>query len=427
LTCDVGSSDRRRIEENARREILAENIRLLYVALTRARHRCYLVWGKFNEAGTSAPAYLLHRRGDDSCDDIIGKTDERYCGLTDDDFESDIENVVRKSGGTIEACEMPTEAMRRYRARYDTVESAECRRFSRSIERSWKIASFSYLTSDRPHVADLPDRDTSPQMDISGEDTAGSQASGIFAFPKGARAGSFLHEVMEHVDYAEKDMGAARALVSRKLPEYGFEDKWADAVVSMLENVVNMPLRKDDEAFSLAAVSHGDRINELEFYFPLKRISPDGLRSIYDIAGLRFKTDGTGAIPEIMEKLRFSPARGYMKGYMDMVFRYANRFYLVDWKSNFLGAEVTDYNEAALSRAMTKSFYFLQYQIYTVALNKFLQLRISDYKYETHFGGVYYLFLRGMDPARGPDCGIYYDRPEEGLIKRLTETLMGVA
>ncbi len=259
LTCDVGSSDRRWIEENARREILAENIRLLYVALTRARHRCYLVWGKFNEAGTSAPAYLFHRSGDDSCDDVIGETDERYCGLTDDDFQSDIGNVVRKSGGTIEACEMPTEAMRRWRARYDTVESAECRRFSRSIDRSWKIASFSYLTSDRPHVADLPDRDTSPQMDISREDTAGPQASGIFAFPKGARAGSFLHEVMEHVDYTEKDMGAARALVSRKLPEYGFEDKWVDAVVSMLENSSTCPsvrtMRPSGSPLSAAATA----------------------------------------------------------------------------------------------------------------------------------------------------------------------------
>jgi exodeoxyribonuclease V beta subunit len=126
-----------------------------------------------------------------------------------------------------------------------------------------------------------------------------------------------------------------------------------------------------------------------------------------------------------MEKLRFSPARGYMKGYMDMVFRYANRFYLVDWKSNFLGAQVRAYNTAALSRVMAESFYFLQYHIYTVALNKFLQLRMSDYNYETHFGGVYYLFLRGMDPAWGHNYGIYYDRPEKGLIEDLTETLIG--
>ena len=163
---------------------------------------------------------------------------------------------------------------------------------------------------------------------------------------------------------------------------------------------------------------------KLEFYFPLKLISPEALRSIYNIAGSRYKTDGVRAIPEIMEKLRFSPARGYMKGYMDMVFRYANRFYLVDWKSNFLGARGTDYNTAALSRVMAESFYFLQYHIYTVALNKFLQLRISDYKYETHFGGVYYLFLRGMDPASGQRYGIYYDRPDEGLIESLTETLI---
>jgi exodeoxyribonuclease V beta subunit len=424
LTCDVGSSNRQCGEENARKELLAENVRLLYVALTRARHRCYLVWGKFNEAGTSAPAYLFHRGGADSCDNVIDETNERYCKLTDSDLLSDIGDVVQKSEGTIDAYEMPTGAVRKYGARYDIEESAECRHFSRTIDRSWKIASFSYLTSDRPHVADLPDRDISPHMDISDEDAAGSQASGIFAFPKGARAGSFLHDIMEHTDYTQKDMAAARALVSQKLPEYGFAEKWVDAVTSMLENVVNMPLDSEDDRLKLAAVSIRERINELEFYFPLKHISPEALRSIYNIAGSEFKTDGVRTIPEIMEKLRFSPARGYMKGYMDMVFRYANRFYLVDWKSNFLGAQVRDYNTAALSRVMAESFYFLQYHIYTVALHKFLQLRMSDYKYETHFGGVYYLFLRGMDPACGHSYGVYYDRPEEGLIESLSKILI---
>jgi len=427
LTCDVGSSNRQCSEESARKEHLAENVRLLYVALTRARHRCYLVWGKFNEAGTSAPAYLFHRGGADSSDNVVNETDERFCKLTESELVCDIGDVVHKSEGTINAYAMPVEAVCKYRPRRDIGESIECRRFSRSIDRSWKIASFSYLTSDRPHVADLPDRDISPHMDISDEDAAGPQASGIFAFPKGARAGSFLHDIMEHMDYTQKDMGAARILVSQKLSDYGFEDKWADAVVSMLENCINLPLDREDDGFKLAAVDVRDRINELEFYFPLKHISPDALRSIYNIAGSKCKAGGARAIPEIMEKLRFSPARGYMKGYMDMVFRHADRFYLVDWKSNFLGPQVADYNTAALSRVMAESFYFLQYHIYTVALNKFLQLRMSDYRYETHFGGVYYLFLRGMDPARGYKYGIYYDRPEEGLIKSLTETMIGGA
>ena len=427
LTCDIGSSDRECSKESARKELLAENVRLLYVALTRARHRCYLVWGKFNEAGTSAPAYLFHRCAAESSGDVIDATDERFCNLGDKELFDDIAHVVQKSEGTIDAHEMPVSATSQYRARNDKGESIECRRFSRTIDRSWKITSFSYLTSDRPHVADLPDRDTGPHMDISDEDATGSQASGIFAFPKGARAGSFLHDIMEHMDYAQKDMDAARALVSQKLPEYGFEDKWVDTVVSMLKNVVDMPLDSEDGRLKLAAVNVRDRINEVEFYFPLRRISPEVLRSIYNVAGSRRKTEGVRAIPEIMEKLRFSPARGYMKGYMDMVFSHANRFYLVDWKSNFLGGQATDYNRDALSRVMAESFYFLQYHIYTVALNKFLQLRISDYKYEKHFGGVYYLFLRGMDPACGPGCGIYYDRPEERLIRNLTETLIGEA
>ncbi|MGC9975534.1 MAG: exodeoxyribonuclease V subunit beta [Syntrophales bacterium] len=427
LTCDVGSANRQRSEENARNELLAENVRLLYVALTRARHRCYLIWGKFNDAGTSAPAYLFHRGTSDSSDNVIDNTDERYCKLTESELFRDIGDIVTKSGGTIDAYEMPIEAVSKHCAPYDIGDRPECRHFSRTIDRSWKIASFSYLASERTHVEDLPDRDFSPHMDVPPEDVTGPHASDIFAFPKGARAGSFLHEIMEHMDYTQKDISAARILVSQKLPEYGFDSKWVDAVTSMLENVVNLPLDREDAGLKLAAVTGHDRINEVEFYFPLKHISPEALRSIYNIAQSRCKTDCVLAIPEIMDKLRFSPARGYMKGYMDMIFRYADRFYLVDWKSNFLGGQVTDYDTAALSRLMTESFYFLQYHIYTVALNKFLQLRMSDYRYDKHFGGVYYLFLRGMDPAWGREYGVYYDRPEEGLIQSLTETLIGEA
>jgi exodeoxyribonuclease V beta subunit len=114
-----------------------------------------------------------------------------------------------------------------------------------------------------------------------------------------------------------------------------------------------------------------------------------------------------------------------MKGFMDMVFRYEGRFYLVDWKSNFLGPGPEDYGPQGMVRAMEEGFYILQYTIYTLALNQYLKVRLPGYEYERDFGGVYYVFLRGVEPSRGAEFGIYRDRPSRRLIEALTRELIG--
>jgi exodeoxyribonuclease V beta subunit len=131
-----------------------------------------------------------------------------------------------------------------------------------------------------------------------------------------------------------------------------------------------------------------------------------------------------GDFPERIERLHFSPVRGFMKGFVDMVFQFEGRFYLVDWKSNSLGSRIEDYGQEALAEIMKEAFYILQYHIYATALNQYLHVRLPAYNYETHFGGIYYIFLRGVDPDRGPDFGIFRDRPSEKLINELCATLI---
>ena len=113
-----------------------------------------------------------------------------------------------------------------------------------------------------------------------------------------------------------------------------------------------------------------------------------------------------------------------MKGFMDMAFQFQNRFYVLDWKSNFLGSRLEDYGQEAMAAAMKDEYYIIQYHIYTVALNQYLHLRLPGYNYETHFGGVYYMFLRGVDPDRGTDFGIYRERPSEDFINELCMSLI---
>ena len=106
--------------------------------------------------------------------------------------------------------------------------------------------------------------------------------------------------------------------------------------------------------------------------------------------------------------------------------RFENRYFLVDWKSNHLGNRVEAYNQKALAKAMGESSYFLQYMLYTVALDQYLRLRLPGYHYEEHFGAVYYVFVRGVEPGKGPEFGVFRDRPARRLVERFSKRLMDV-
>jgi exodeoxyribonuclease V beta subunit len=189
----------------------------------------------------------------------------------------------------------------------------------------------------------------------------------------------------------------------------------------MIERVLLHPLDTDRRDFCLSGVSNEMRLNELEFYFPLKSLTPEAIKVILRKGSL------DPGVPDRIDRLDFQPLRGFMKGFIDMVFRFEERYYLVDWKSNFLGPRVEDYGPESLARAMDENTYTLQYHLYTLALHQYLKLRVPEYAYESHFGGVFYVFLRGVDPAKGPEFGIYRDRPRRDLIEALTEELVGVA
>jgi len=123
--------------------------------------------------------------------------------------------------------------------------------------------------------------------------------------------------------------------------------------------------------------------------------------------------------------LHFDPVRGLLKGFIDLVFRHRGRFFIVDYKSNHLGDRFEDYGPANLKAAVAAHNYDLQYLVYTVALHRHLKLRLADYDYRRHFGGVYYLFLRGMHPKRGASGGVFYDLPDLALIEALDRLFDG--
>jgi exodeoxyribonuclease V beta subunit len=159
----------------------------------------------------------------------------------------------------------------------------------------------------------------------------------------------------------------------------------------------------------------------MEFYYPLNPVSADTLKDLF-----RTGTDGlvTDQGPTDLARLDFRPARGFMKGFIDLVFRFGDQYFLVDWKSNFLGSNVEDYHLGTLQTVMNAEYYVLQYLIYTVALDRYLSLRVPEYDYERHFGGAFYLFVRGIDAARGADFGIYHGKPSAEWVREACTTLV---
>ncbi len=427
LTLDIGSSEIHRHTRRAQNELLSENLRLLYVALTRAIERCYLVWGRINTAETSAPAYLFHyhSKADDDPeeDDIVTSLKQTFLNKTDKDLLDDLNQLSKKSRGTIEVLPLPAIADINGTDAAENEENISYREFSGRIDADWKVSSYSYMVSKKMPTHEFPDRDQQSYHDDVSHDLFDMvhAREDILFFPKGVRAGIFFHDLFEHLDFASRDPEHKKSLVENKLKAYGFGLQWQKPVSSMINRVLSIAIDKvDDETLTLASIGCQDRINEMEFYFPLHPITPQQLatafyaRSGRDILGF----------PEQIEALTFPLSKGFMKGYIDLVFCFKGRYYLVDWKSNLLGTHVENYNRDALDQVMHREYYFLQYHLYVLALHQYLRSRIPNYRYETDFGGVAYMFIRGIDPSQGQEFGIYKDLPAPGLIHELGKTLI---
>jgi exodeoxyribonuclease V beta subunit len=410
----------------AERENLAENIRLLYVSVTRAKNRCYLVWGPFKDAGSSSLAYVLHPPHGNS-PSVVGATEENFLTLRDEDIAGDLARIAAKSKGAVSFYDMPDPMGKTLSPAAEPAGTLTCRTFSEIVDRDRRIGSFSYLRSEHmalpefapDDLSDLPDRDGAT---VVTEMFYQKEPAGMFAFPKGAKAGNCLHDILEHVDFTAPDSPETKNLVAIKLREHGFDPKWQEAVCRMIDAMVTTPLDPAIHGLALSSISFENRLSEIEFTFPLHRLTPDALRNIFKKSGIW----SSAAFPEKIGKLTFQPVRGYMKGFMDLVFLYEGRFFLVDWKSNFLGASLEDYGTEALAEVMREELYLLQYHLYIVALHQYLKMRLSDYDYKTHFGGVMYIFLRGVNPETGSHAGIYRDRPAKKAIEFLCKNLIAI-
>jgi exodeoxyribonuclease V beta subunit len=375
----------------ARREALAEDVRKLYVGVTRARYACWVGCG-----GGSALGHLLRNS-------IDGEA-----------LAADHPDVI--------ACQpLPADDAEPLPATSVT-KKASARTFTRDLPRDWWVHSFSQLAAGARDEVAVAGSAADESLDTA-VDTIEPQPAGVEipAWPRGARYGNAVHAILEQADFidwldATDAPPNAEALLRRELSAagYGGEEQAGaqTATAHLVAAALNVPIVDD---LRLAAVDTEDRRAEMEFHFGIAGADPAALLALLHQYGYQHQHPDFARMGKRL--------RGLMTGIIDLVFRHDDQWWIVDYKTNYLGPRAADYQPERLPAAIAEHDYDLQYLIYGVALHRWLHQSLgTDYDYARDFGGIRYLFLRGM-AADVPGCGVFADRPPQALIESL-DTLL---
>jgi len=415
LTLDLGSDQLEEHKALTRRERAAEAARLLYVAVTRAEFLCYIAWGSISDANSSPLFRLLHGS--------TVKDSKTFKSYPDSNILADINGLASRAGGLAAALLPVDTSAPPYQPVAGDVPAAVCRSLTQAIVNDWRVTSFSGIIagSERPQqprdydalsgtTSDAPDVETEPSPD----------ARSIFDFPRGAAAGTCLHEIFERLDFAALSTSHVTQNCRARLLANGYQEQWLPAVTAMVTAVTRSALLADTPAFNLSQLPQGAWQTELEFFLPIRQLSPENLKRLFD--GL-LEPSLHGGFDNILESLDFRQSRGMLHGFMDMVFVHAGRYYIIDWKSNHLGSSCQQYSMTDMTRSMAEHAYILQYHLYALALDRYLRLRLPGYSYDAHFGGAIYIYLRGVS-SDTPGFGIYHDRPAAEFIRRANDRML---
>ncbi|MEQ1632476.1 MAG: exodeoxyribonuclease V subunit beta [Planctomycetota bacterium] len=428
--------DRRENLERYLREQLCEDLRLLYVALTRARRRCYLYTGASTYGHTSGLGWLLlgpgrnhtdlstfdfaaWRKGEKAPIEHWVAAAERMHGESEGTIDCD-RIVARLDSAREPATEPPPRTMAIPRPLPERIaEGFRTTSFTALCAVDRAAANQTLLAADGI-VLDEPDAPTPTATEASP-----STATGMFAFARGAAAGTCLHELLEHADLKSDDHDLL-PLVRSTLREHGLENPAAhrapiDAVAetaAMLRTLRTTVLA--DFGFCLQDLSPTNRAAEWRFQARADRLVPN------DLADL-FATHANAPLQAYADRLRTLSPRaidGYLTGSLDLLAEHDGRYFVFDWKSNWLGDHDTDYGCDALLLDVQQNDYVLQYHLYVLAVHRHLRARLMDYDYDTHIGGACYVYLRGLGDGSG-STGVFCDRPPRALVHALDAWLDG--
>jgi exodeoxyribonuclease V beta subunit len=399
-------------------ENLEELMRLLYVALTRAEAQCYVIWGKLAGKGgkkkKSGLAYLFHRNKLTKKDLIKGNiSDSLGSKLKLNNYLPD-EQKLHENIELIKKKDKYDSVLRYEEEKIKLLD--EIKEFTGDTEVDWSVSSFSsiieYESGITNNYFDYDQVDNIP-LETEPED---EETYTIFDFPGGVKTGNCWHKIFEELDFQSVPEEVNR-IVQEKLNLYnlisGQEDEKIarqkqESVVAMVNNVLEADLNK--KGLQLNNIKKKDKLAEMEFSLSMQRnVAPDKLNKILQNNGYNIQ-------------LKSGIPVGMLRGFIDLIFRHDGKYYILDWKSNRIADNYSGYNRQNLDNEMRENNYYLQYLLYTVALLKHLGDRLGEIEYEEIFGGVYYIFLRGVNKEISGN-GIYFDYPEESLVEKLLALL----
>ncbi len=405
-------------KRSATAEKAEEDIRNLYVAVTRGSYRTYIIAG-----GLGADKSTL-----DICipDELLNKWNEKA------DNENKGIEIIEK------------ELMKNYsietftRKETDSNSTLEVKKAKVDISR--RHASFSSI-SPHGHVAPI----TIDSRDIDAADAETEQETtstapilDIFTFPAGAHTGECWHSIFEFLDFMSSDK-AIKEMVNKQLSLARLDkgdDETAETkrsiTANMVKSVLNAELHvADKKTVKLAEITEKQKLAEMSFDFSLSQSGDEYTKNaVWNVLNKHWG-NSTGENKLFLERLKnweTTIPGGFMTGFIDLLFEQDGKYYILDWKSNRLNGKPEGFDRDGLASEIANHSYFLQYLIYTVAVHRFLGQCIKDYDYDKHFGGALYIFLRGVNQNinKNSQHGIYYTKPEKNLIEDLSTALSGL-
>ncbi len=341
-----------------------ENRRLLYVAITRAIYKCYIFQSDNGKPSTLAA--------------FTGALPEESNHL-----------IGRENGGI----ELPAGIYHQEKAQKVTAGTTPVR-FSLQ-QPNWRRVSYTMLAAKTTHAP-------------KNYGVVGNDAYDTFIFQSlrsGAKTGELIHFLLENIHFADDSRWSTwiEEGIRRFAPSQ--RELYLPMLQQLLSEVLNARIQINGTTFTLSSITRNRRINEFEFDFPVSLFHPSVLNAL----------DGT-TIPVTVKDFPVQ-LEGIMNGKMDLFFEHDGRYYILDWKTNHLGADPGNYSIPALTEAMRENNYHLQYLIYTLAVKKYLQSRIPGFDYQKQFGGVIYFFVRGA--RAGSENGIFTIKPSVEIMKKV--------
>lgn len=458
LVWDVEPDENGQLLQEVQR--MGEDARLLYVALTRAEYHCWLgVWNNAAERLRSNSGFMKTAMGQVL---LSGNELESPAKLPDSEIIQAIQALEAEQDDVSIKLELIQPALEQEQETTNVtavvntepgeIEEYSAAQLSRSLAMDWVLTSYSGISQHGQHghqdaheafvtreeqgkAADEQSDDKSEKRTVEQEQAHKYALPMRFAFERGVNPGSFLHAIYELSDWQEpdaslgkeRDVSKAFANVAKEQAQrYGITSLQAtetlqpfDDIAAWIRETMQAPIQcqfpDETVTFKLQDITESQRIAEMEFYLPLKQVNATAFNALlhkYDFPA-RYPYD-------------FGQLSGMLKGYIDLTLEYQGRFYVADYKSNHLGDDFSYYDQDSMAQAMWDHDYNLQALIYTVALHRYLSIRLPDYDYDQHIGGACYLFVRGMHPEYS-NMGCLHLIPEKSLVMELNKLFYGMA